>query len=211
MHGNHSEETRRSNSTRIDLFIECKESSELNWNLELKLRAWNIELKLRATATTPSQGIYRKGKRRLDSIRNNKFIECNDSPELNWGIELKLEASPTSPGKKTMSDQDSWIQHAAINSLNAVFGQKDSTEHELKSRDNVVKNRTTCAIKEPKSVHVRCQNPSYVQRYLQKTKRRSDSIHNNKFIECNDSPELNWVIELKLEASHLLHLRARNK
>ncbi len=41
------------------------ESSELNWN---------IELKLRATTTTPSQGIYRKGKRRSDSIRTNKFI-----------------------------------------------------------------------------------------------------------------------------------------
>ena len=75
----------------MDLFIECKESSELNWN---------IELKLRATATTPSQGIYRKGKRRSDSIRNNKFIECNNSPELNWSIELKVEASPTAPGKK---------------------------------------------------------------------------------------------------------------
>ena len=96
MHGNHSEETRRSNSTRIDLFIGCKESSELNWNIELKQRAWNIELKqrawniklkLRATATTPSQGVYRKGKRRSDSIRNNKFIECNDPPELNWSIE----------------------------------------------------------------------------------------------------------------------------
>jgi hypothetical protein len=109
MYGNHSEETRRSNSTRIDLFIECKESSELNWNIELKLRAWNIELKLRATGTTPSQGIYRKGKRRSDSIRNNKFIECNDSPELNWSIELKLEASPTSPSKKQMTDQDIWI------------------------------------------------------------------------------------------------------
>ena len=91
MHGNHSEETQRSNSTRIELFIECKESSELSWNLELKLRAWNIELKLRATATTPSQGIYRKGKRRSDSIRNNKFFECNDSPELNWSIELNLK------------------------------------------------------------------------------------------------------------------------
>ena len=73
MHGNHSEETQRSNSTRIDLFIECKESSELNWNLELKLRAWNIELKLRATATTLSQGIY------------------SNSPELNWSIELPIE------------------------------------------------------------------------------------------------------------------------
>ncbi len=83
MHGNHSEETRRSNSTRIDLFIECKESSELNWNLELKQRAWNIELKLRATATTPGQSVYRKGKRRSDSIRHKKFIECNDPPELN--------------------------------------------------------------------------------------------------------------------------------
>jgi hypothetical protein len=73
MHGNHSEETRRSNSTCIDLFIECKESSELNWNIELKLRAWNIELKLRATATTPGQGVYRKGKRRSDSIRHKKI------------------------------------------------------------------------------------------------------------------------------------------
>ena len=53
---------------------------------------------------------------------SNKFIECNDSPELNWSIELKLEASPTAPGKKKMSDQDIWIQHVAINSLNAVFG-----------------------------------------------------------------------------------------
>jgi hypothetical protein len=70
MYRNHSEETRRSNSTRIDLFIVCKESSELNWNIELKQRtwniefkkrAWNIELRLRATATTPSQDIYRKG------------------------------------------------------------------------------------------------------------------------------------------------------
>ena len=61
----------------MDLFIECKESSELNWNLELKLRAWNIELKLRATATTPSQGNYSKGKRRSDSTRSNKFIECS--------------------------------------------------------------------------------------------------------------------------------------
>ena len=100
MYGNHSEETRRSNSTRIDLFIECKESSELNWNNELKLRE---------TATTPSQGIYRKGKQRSDSMRNNKFIDCNDSPELNWDIELKLEASPTSPSKKQMTDQDIWI------------------------------------------------------------------------------------------------------
>ena len=105
-----------------------------------------------------------------------------------------------------MSDQDIWIQHTAINSLNAVFGQKESTEHELNFRENVVGNRTTCGIKEPKSVHVSCQNPRYRPRYLQKRKRRSDSIHNNKFIECNDSPELNWVIELKLEASHLLHL-----
>ena len=75
----------------MDLFIQCKESSELNWNLELKLRAWNIKLKLKATATTPSQGIYRKGKRRSDSTRNNKFIECNDSPELNWSNELPIE------------------------------------------------------------------------------------------------------------------------
>jgi hypothetical protein len=136
IHGNHSEETRRSNSTRIDLFIACKESSELNWNTELKLRAWNIELKLRATATTPSQGIYRKGKRRSDLIRNNRFFECNNSPELSWSIELKLEASPpTAPGKKQMTDQDIWIQHPAINSLNAVFGQKDSTEHELNFRE----------------------------------------------------------------------------
>ena len=88
-----------------------------------------------------------------------------------------------------MTDKDIWIQRAAINSVNAVIGQKDSTEHELKSRENVVKNRTTCAIKEPKAVHMRCQNPSYVPRYLQKRKRRSDSIHNNKFFECNDSPE----------------------
>ena len=122
MYGNHSEEIRRSNSTHIDLFIECKESCELNWNLELKLRAWKIELKLRGTASTPGQGVYRKGKRRSDSIRNNKFIECNDPPELNWSIELKLEASPTAPGKKQMSDQDIWIQYVAINSLNAVFG-----------------------------------------------------------------------------------------
>ena len=84
MYGNHSEETRRSNSTRIDLFIGCKESSELNSNIELKLRAWNIELKLRATATNPSQGIYSKGKRRSDSIRNNRCFECDNSPELNW-------------------------------------------------------------------------------------------------------------------------------
>ena len=42
-------------------------------------------------------------------MRNNKFIDCNDSPELNWGIELKLEASPTSPSKKQMTDQDIWI------------------------------------------------------------------------------------------------------
>ena len=116
MHGNHSEETQRSNSTRIDLFIECKESSELNWNLELKLRAWNIELKLRATATIPSQGIYRKETLRSDSIRNNKFIECNDSPELNWSIELKHKASPTDPREKQMTDQEIWIQHAAMNS-----------------------------------------------------------------------------------------------
>ena len=171
MHGNHSEETRRSNSARIDLFNECKESSELNWNLELKLRAWNVKLKLRATATTPSQGIYRKGKRRSDSIRSDRFFECNNSPELNWSIELKVEASPTAPGKK-LTDQDIWIQHAAINSLNAVFGQKDSTEHETNFRENVVRNRT-----------VNCQNPRYGPRYLQKRKRRSDSIQNNKFIE----------------------------
>jgi hypothetical protein len=119
MYGNHSEDTRRSNSTRIDLFIVCKESSELNWNIELKLRAWNIELKLRATATTPSQGIYRKRKRRSDSIRSNKFIECNNSPELNWSIELKLDASPTAPSKNQMSEQDIGIQHATTNSLNA--------------------------------------------------------------------------------------------
>ena len=48
------------------------------------------------------QDIYRKGKRRSDSIRSNKFIECNDSPELNWSIELKVEASPTSQSKKQM-------------------------------------------------------------------------------------------------------------
>ena len=36
-------------------------------------------------------------------MRNNKFIDCNDSPELNWGIELKLETSPTSPSKKQMT------------------------------------------------------------------------------------------------------------
>ena len=69
-----------------------------------------------------------KRKRRSDSIHtihNNKFIECNDSPRLNWVIELKLEASPTSPSKEKMTNQDIRIQHAAINSLNAVFGQKD--------------------------------------------------------------------------------------
>jgi hypothetical protein len=60
-------------------FIECKGSSpELNWS---------IELKLRATATTPGQGIYRKGNRRSDAIRNNKFIGFKNSPELNWSIE----------------------------------------------------------------------------------------------------------------------------
>ena len=79
-----------------------------------------------------------KRKRRSDSIRSNKFIECNDSPELNWSIELKLEASPTDPRKKQMSDQEIRIQHAAMNSLNAVFGQKDSTEHELNFEENVV-------------------------------------------------------------------------
>ena len=76
-------------------------------------------MKQGATATTPGQGIYRKGNRRSDSIRNNKFIECNDSPELNWGIELKLEASPTAPSKKQ---------------LNAESGQKDSTEPALNFR-----------------------------------------------------------------------------
>ena len=60
---------------------------------------------------------------------------------------------------------------------------------------------SSCGIKEQNSVHVRCQNPRYGPRYLQKRKRRSDSIRSNKFIECNDSPELNWSIELKLEAS----------
>ena len=55
---------------------------------------------------------------------------------------MNLEASPTAaPSKKQMSEQDIGIQHAAINSLNAEFGQK------------------------------------------------------------NDSPELNWGIELKFEAS----------
>jgi hypothetical protein len=98
-------------------------------------------------------------------MRNNRFFECNNSPELNWSIELKLEASPTAPGKKLMTDQDIWIQHAAINSLNAVFGQKDSTEHETNFRENVVKNRTKCGIKEPKSVHVSCQNPRYGPRF----------------------------------------------
>ena len=63
-----------------------------------------------------------KRKRRSDSIHNKKFIECNDSPELNWSIELKLEASPTSPSKKQMTNQDIWNQHAAMNSLNAVYG-----------------------------------------------------------------------------------------
>ena len=89
-------------------------------------------------------------------MRNNRFFECNNSPELNWSIELKLEASPTAPGKKLMTDQDIWIQHAAINSLNAVFGQKDSTEHETNFREYVVKNRTKSGIKEPKSV---CELP----------------------------------------------------
>ena len=81
---------------------------------------------------------------------------------------MKLEASPTAPsapGKKQMTDQHIWIQHAAINSLNAVFGQKDSTEHETNFRENVVKNRTKCGIKEPKSVHVSCQNPRYGPRF----------------------------------------------
>ena len=64
-----------------------------------------------------------------------------------------------------MTDQHIWIQHAAINSLNAVFGQKDSTEHETNFRENVVKNRTKCGIKEPKSVHVSCQNPRYGPRF----------------------------------------------
>jgi hypothetical protein len=67
--------------------------------------------------------------------------------------------------------------------------------------ENVIKNRTICGIKEPKSVHASCQNPRYGQRYLQKRKRRSDSIHNNKFFECNNSPELNSRIELKLRAT----------
>ena len=62
-----------------------------------------------------------KRKRRSDSIHNNKFIECNDSPELNWVIESKLEASSTSPSKKQMTHQDIWIQHAAMNSLKAKF------------------------------------------------------------------------------------------
>jgi hypothetical protein len=63
---------------------------------------------VRAIATTPVQGIYRKGKRRSDSIGNYtatiKITECNDSPEVNWSIELKFEACPTAPGKKQMSD-----------------------------------------------------------------------------------------------------------
>ena len=58
-----------------------------------------------------------------------------------------------------------------------------------------------CYKREQISVHVRCQNPRYGPRYLQKRKRRSDSIRSNKFIECNDSRELNWSIELNLEAS----------
>jgi hypothetical protein len=45
-----------------------------------------------------------KRKQRSDSILNNEFFECNDSPELNWGVELKLEASATTPSKKKMSD-----------------------------------------------------------------------------------------------------------
>ena len=85
--------------------------------------------------------------------------------------------------------------------MNAVFGQKDSTEHETNFREKVVKNRTKCGIKEPKSVHVNCQNPRYGPRYLQKRKRRSDSIRNNKFIGFSNSPELNWSIEFKLDAS----------
>ena len=72
MHGNHSEETQRSNSTRIDLFIECKESSELNWNNELKLRE---------TATTPSQGIYRKGNE--DQIQYAAINSLNVMTHLN--------------------------------------------------------------------------------------------------------------------------------
>ena len=91
MHGNHSEETQRSNSTRIDLFIECKESSELNWNIELKQRAWNIELKqrawnielkLRATATTPGQSILcRKGNE--DQIQYETINSLNEMTHLN--------------------------------------------------------------------------------------------------------------------------------
>jgi hypothetical protein len=90
MYRNHSEETQRSNSTRIDLFIECKESSELNWNIELKQRAWNIELKqrawnielkLRATATTPRQGIYRKGNE--DQIQYATINSLNVMTHLN--------------------------------------------------------------------------------------------------------------------------------
>ena len=65
-------------------------------------------------------------------------MNANVSPELNWGKELKFEASPTAPSKKQMSEQDIGIQHAAINSLNAESGQKDSTERELKSPEIVV-------------------------------------------------------------------------
>jgi hypothetical protein len=39
-----------------------------------------------------------------------------------------------------MTDQEIWIRDAAMNSLNAVFGQKDSTEHELNFEENVVGN-----------------------------------------------------------------------
>jgi hypothetical protein len=113
--------------------VSTKEETEISFNTR-RLNRWmqtitwiKFEYRIKTKSNRCNSGprYLQKRKRRSDSIRNKKIIEFNDSPELNWTIELNLETSPTAaPINKQMSEQDIGIQHAAINSLNAEFGQK---------------------------------------------------------------------------------------
>ena len=111
--------------------------------------------------------------------------------ELHWSIEWKLEVTATFPGKVSTKEQteirfntrrlNRWMQRITWIKF----------EYRIKTKSN-------------------CYNsgPKYPP---QKRKRRSDSIRNDKFIEWNDSPELNWGVELKLEASPTASTRSKKQ
>ena len=109
--------------------VSTKEQTEIRFNTR-RLNRWmqritwiKFEYRIKTKSNCYNSGPkypLQKRKRRSDSIRNNKFIEWNDSPELNWGVELKLEASPTAPSKKSEATNEFkcqskilGIQHAA--------------------------------------------------------------------------------------------------